>query len=85
MFAQKKRVKRFLTVSGSHLQAEAGREEMPVCEREREEREGRRERREEQGLVTKLQFKLQPDTDNLRGKWLHFVAPLFGILFLGLI
>ena len=49
---------------------------MPVCEREREEREGRRERREEQGLVSELQFKLQPDTDNL---WLHFVAPLFGI------
>ena len=59
--------------SPSHLQAEVGREELPVWEREREEREGRRERREEQGPVSELQFKVQPDTDNLEGKWFHFI------------
>ena len=71
VFAQKGSIKRFVT-SPSHLQAEVGREELPVWEREREEREGRRERREEQGPVSELQFKVQPDTDNLEGKWFHF-------------
>ena len=60
--------------SPSHLQAEVGREELPVWEREREEREGRRERREEQGPVRELQFKVQPDTDNLEGKWFNFLS-----------
>ena len=44
-------------------------------EREREWREGRRERREEQGPVIELQFKVQPDTDNLEERKLHFVIP----------
>ena len=48
---------------------------MPVLEREREWREGRRERREEQGPVIELQFKVQPDTDNLEERKLHFVIP----------
>ena len=48
---------------------------MPVLEREREWREGRRERREEQGPVIELQFKVQPDTDNLEERKLHFLIP----------
>ena len=58
--------------SPSHLQAKVGREELPVWEREKEEREGRRERREEQGPVRELQFKVQPDTDNLEGEVVSF-------------
>ena len=50
-----------------------------MWEREREEREGRRESREEQGPVTELQFKLQPDTDNLE---VTFCDLSFCILFL---
>ena len=53
-----------------------------MWEREREEREGRRESREEQGLVSELQFRLQPDTDNLQ---VTFCDPSFCILSLGLI
>ena len=51
--------------SHTHLQAEAEKEEMPVLESSREVREGRRENREEHGLVNELQFNVHPDTDNL--------------------
>ena len=61
--------------SPSHLQAEAGSEETPVWESERESREGRRERREEQGPVSELQFKVQPVMDNLEERKLHVVIP----------
>ena len=53
----------------SHLQAEAGKEEMPVLESSREVTEGRRENREEHGLVNELQFNVHPDTDNLEKVW----------------
>ena len=54
-----------MTLFWSHLQAEAGKEEMPVLESSREVTEGRRENREEHGLVNELQFNVHPDTDNL--------------------